>query len=615
MQVRRLAAAIGALVAGACSPAPAGRPASPTPAVSTLRYEPQDAAPFPVHDSVGRNLDLAFLGGFNQPRPQLLDVNGDGQVDLMVQEYTNRLIYLERSGSTADRLPRFILRSTHYADLNVGEWSRFADMDGDGLVDVLAEWPSSYIRYFRNTGTRTVPRYQAAPDTVREATGKALFADRQNIPQVGDINCDSVPDLLVGRITGIILEYIARKPAVPAPTFELVTDRFQDLEIITGQGSMHGANTMALADYDGDGDLDLFWGDFFEAGLLLFENTGTCAEPKMPQHGVRFPPSSPVLTSGYNAPAFGDLTGDGRMDLLVGVIGGAYDPNRTTVANLLFLERNADGHYRERTKQLLPMIDVGSESIPVLTDVDGDGDLDLVLANKIDPADRKTSRIYWFENTGSRTKPALVMRGALPFQGKYHYAPAFGDLDGDGRPDILMGSFGAKLACYHNAGGPGMPSYTLVDSALVEITRGSNTTPALGDIDGDGDLDLFIGEASGTLNFYRNDGGPTRPLFTLVSDMYDSLDVGRRSAPALVDIDGDGDLDLVVGSDDRGLVLYRNEGTRTSPHFVEDRSFRVDVPPIAAPSFGDLDGDGVLEVLVGNAGGGVVLLKSVNGER
>lgn len=595
------------LIAGACSTkAPA--PSAPSPAARSIIYEAA-VSPFPVHDSAGRSLELAFLGGFNQPRPQLLDMNGDGQRDLVVQEYTNRLIYLERSGTTADSLPRFVLRSTHYAGLDVGEWSRFADMDGDGRMDVLAEWPSSYIRYFRNVGSPAAPRYQAAPDTVREASGKALFADRQNIPQVGDMNCDSVPDLLVGRITGIILEYIAKKPAVPAPTFELVTDRFQGLEIITGQGSMHGANTMALTDYDGDGDLDLFWGDFFEAGLLLFENTGTCAEPRMPQHGVRFPPSSPVLTSGYNAPAFGDLSGDGRLDLLVGVIGGAYDPNRTTIANLIYMAREESGRYRERTRQLLPMIDVGSESMPGLVDLDGDGDLDLVLANKIDPADRKTSRIYWFENTGDAKHPAFVLRGALPMRGSYHQAPAFGDLDGDGKLDILMGSFSARLAWYHNEGGAPVPGFRLADSALVEITRGSNTTPALGDVDGDGDLDLFVGEASGTLNFYRNDGGPTRPAFTLVSDQFDSLDVGRRSAPALADIDGDGDLDLLVGSDDRGVVLFRNVGTRTAPRFVEDALFVVEVPPLAAPAFGDLDGDGMLEMVVGNTGGGVVYLK------
>ena len=72
---------------------------------------------------------------------------------------------------------------------------------------------------------------------------------------------------------------------------------------------MHGANTMALADHDGDGDLDLFWGDFFEPGLLLIPNGGTCPAPNFRNPPAQFPVGSPMLTSGYNAPAFGDLSG------------------------------------------------------------------------------------------------------------------------------------------------------------------------------------------------------------------------------------------------------------------------------------------------------------------
>ncbi len=124
-----------------------------------------------------------------------------------------------------------------------------------------------------------------------------------------------------------------------------------------------------------------------------------------------------MVTSGYNAPAFGDLNDDGRSDLLVGVIGGAYDPNRTTIANLLYLTRDGAGQYRERTRQLLPMVDVGSESMPVLVDLDGDGDLDLLLANKIDPADRKTSRVYRFENVETRSIPHCDWPGRWTFGG------------------------------------------------------------------------------------------------------------------------------------------------------------------------------------------------------
>jgi FG-GAP-like repeat len=597
------------LAATACAGA-SPRPVSPE--AGGLQYR-SVIVPFPVLDTAGRPLELPFQGGLNAPRPQLVDADGDGDLDLFLQEVTGRVALFEREGER-DGLPRFVPRSSRYGDIDVGEWYRFADVDADGDLDLLAEQRFSYIKYYRNDGERGAYRFVLAADTLKDVDGTPIFSDRQNIPQLGDLDCNGRSDLLIGRLDGTVARYQAASPDPRgAPAFRLVASEFEGIRIIGQQvgppmplgPSMHGANTMALADHDGDGDLDLFWGDFFEPGLLLIPNGGSCPAPNFRNPPVQFPVGSPLLTSGYNAPAFGDLSGDGRADLIVGVLGGAYNPLRTSAENLFYLARGEGTGWEVRSRRLLPLLDIGSESVPALADLDGDGDLDLVLSNKLDPSDLQTSFVYRLENVGTADRPAFRIRPPLDLGRRFHAAPAFADLDGDGRLDVLLGQWGPRLAWYR-----GTPQgFQPADTALVTITRGSNTVPALGDLDGDGDLDLIVGESSGWLNFYRNDGDARRARFVLVSDEFEKIRIGRRAAPALADLDRDGDLDLLVGSENDGLALFRNHGSRSTARLVRDSTFRVEAPVLAAPAAGDLDGDGDVDLVLGGAGGGAMYLE------
>ena len=254
-----------------------------------------------VRDEAGDLIDHPFLGGFNLPRPQLADSDGDGDLDLFLQEHSDRVMFFRNDGSGASAY-RWVTDT--FEELSVGEWYRFTDVDLDGDLDLLAEEPYSYIRYYRNDGGSGPARYVLAADTLKDVAGEPIFSDRQNIPNAADIDCDGQLDLLIGRLTGTITRYEAEDTDENGvPRFRHITDSFEDIEIVAAfQGLRHGANTMALGDVDQDGDHDLFWGDFFEAGLLFIENTGTCGRPVLRGTPRPFPPATRSPPRGTTPP-------------------------------------------------------------------------------------------------------------------------------------------------------------------------------------------------------------------------------------------------------------------------------------------------------------------------
>ncbi len=556
----------------------------------------------------GESMDHPFHGGFNLPRPQLLDIDGDLDLDLFVQELTGHIKYFENTGTPT--VPSFTWRSDQYEGLDVGEWYRFVDLDRDGDYDLIGETVFSYVRFFRNEGTVTAPSFAAPLDSLPDAAGEPLFMDRQNIPTIIDLDCDGFLDLFIGRVSGTVLHYesVGRDES-GLPRFQLVTERFEDIEILGMFATLHGANALSFHDIDQDGDQDLFWGDFFEAGILLISNTGTCAEPNLRNEPVAYPPDDPIKTSGYNSVLFADLDGDDTDELLFGVLGGAFNPNTSAVENLYYMDPTPEG-LETKTKTLLSGIDVGADSYPVFADLDADGDEDLLLSNKISTHDFNTGVIHYFENTSVTGHLRWEQKAPLNIGGHYNLAPAVADLDADGDLDMLVGTWNRGSLYFRNDGTPGVPDFVLDESRTVTLTRGSNSTPVLVDIDADGDLDLFIGESSGDLNFYRNTGSAGVPQFELVSDKFEGIDVGRRSVPRFADLDGDGDQDLILGREAGGVLLYLNEGTPEVPVFVESGTLPAPFPILAVPAFTDIDLDGDLDLFSGGLGGGLLFFRN-----
>ncbi len=557
-----------------------------------------------VLDEKGSSIDHPFLGGLNTPRPQFVDIDADGDPDLFVQEHTNELMFFENTDPGSENPRTF--RSEQFFDIDIGEWFRFVDMDQDGDFDLLTEQPFSYISYYKNTGNAQNPNFVLMADSLKDATGTPIFSDRQNIPNVTDIDCDGQPDLFIGSLEGTVSRYESTGfDENDIPKFELLTKRFEDIEIVKQFGTMHGANTMTFMDIDSDGDEDIFWGDFFEPSILLLKNEGTCKNPIFRGEPQPFPPGNPVESSGYNAPALVDWNMDGDADLLLGVLGGAYNANRTTAENFFYYEQTPSG-FKLETKQFLEQIDVGDESIPAAGDIDGDGDIDLLLANKIDPSNLKSSVVYIFENFGSATQPEFQKVGKIDLPNGYHYAPELADLNNDGFADLLLGNWKGDISYYINQSG----SFELDSEAIVELPRGSNAVPRTIDIDNDGDLDLVSGSSGGDIHLFRNVGSKTEPSFEYVDGAFDGIESKHRSTPTFFDSDNDGDFDLLTGSKIEGLLYFENIGSPISLTFnPAELPITTATAPLSAPLFKDLNDDGTPELLIGTRSGGLLLYR------
>ena len=131
---------------------------------------------------------------------------------------------------------------------------------------------------------------------------------------------------------------------------------------------------------------------------------------------------------------------------------------------------------------------------------------------------------------------------------------------------------------------------------------GAYASPTLVDIDGDGDLDAFVGNYDGNTLFFRNAGTDSNPVFaTANTNPFGLTDVGGRASPTFADIDNDGDLDAFVGEKLGDILFFRNTGTVNNPVFAAANTNPFGLSNVdfyINPALVDIDGDGDLDAFV-----------------
>ncbi len=264
-------------------------------------------------------------------------------------------------------------------------------------------------------------------------------------------------------------------------------------------------------------------------------------------------------------------------------------------------------------------------SAPEYCDLDGDGDLDLIVGSL------SGDRIDYFENKGTAQSPlfrkdtnmfASIYAKGFQYTNSTYVATV--DLDHDGDVDLIIGGFNGLLM-YWNIG-DSTEAVWQKDSAFfagINALIGTDAKPAFADLDGDGDADvlvgigesLFGGPTAGTSLAFRNTGTPSKAVFTQDNSLSAGIpDVGLNAYPTFRDLDDDGDFDLVMGRDLQTMIYYKNTGTKHAPVWTNTAGILSVLESTSYwknPVFADLDGDGDADLTYGSSDGTIYYYQNI----
>jgi FG-GAP-like repeat/Secretion system C-terminal sorting domain len=268
--------------------------------------------------------------------------------------------------------------------------------------------------------------------------------------------------------------------------------------------------------------------------------------------------------------------------------------------------------------------ELGYKSRCSFADLDGDGDLDLMVGDSY-------FDFRYFKNNGTATSPNFEAPILNPFSlvGVYDFTDltylnfSFADIDGDGDFDIMAGNSYGKFYYYENTGGINSPNFSLPSENVFSLNSPYNYSSAtFADLDADGDLDMISGSGYSGFQYFKNDGISTNPIFaSSVNNPFGLMlpNVPYNSCPSLGDLDGDGDFDMISAFDyGTYFAYYENIGTSLIPQFAESliNPFSIEEPADylagASSTLVDLDGDGDLDLVSGSIYGNIYYFENAN---
>ena len=536
---------------------------------------------------------MQLTGGLNRPEPQFIDWNNDGILDCFINDRDGRLQYWEGLPDWQfGGRPIFTMVTKFFQHIEVGTWFNFNDFDNDGDFDLLCNNPGTdKVSYYSNVDGI----FELVSTELQTPSGFPVYGGQIVIPTVADINDDGVYDYFVGDVSGRLAYYEGQESSTNLPEFELVTDYFQNIQIVWTPGR-HGANSIFFYDLDNDSDLDLIWGDFYQPGLFYLENYGDSNNPVYIDSLMvaNFPDDGLVQTAGFNIPRLVDFEPDGNVDMVIGVLSGAYGTDY--IDNLAYYKNNGTSEQHDFqlvTMNLLPGLDLISGSVPVLADIDGDNDDDLVIGTEFDPNNVGWGgQLYYFENITNNSEPEFVLVDSsfIDDFSTTNLAPSFYDTDNDGDLDAIIGEFNGYLLHYNQT-----ESGWEYNGRYLDLDLNGKSKPAWGDIDQDNDDDLVIGTKDGMVSVYINNGD----INNLVFDT--QIDIGDDASPTILSNGS-----IIVGNEVGDLkLLYYDSGNLTEEDMPESPYCGQYLTPFALSNNSSQEFE---NLLVGSKAGGLQYL-------